>query len=130
MRRIGVGTQGKVRDLQNTGAREPSAYIAGKIEQGVAVARRRREEAFTRRILSDEASDQIGPDFVALLADHRSNGGEDLLRTCAKIFHCGDGCLHYAGKRASPAGMRRANHARHRIRKKDRAAISRCYANG
>src|SRR5580704_1635206 len=109
-RLIGVGAKAKVRDLPNTGAGEAAAYIAGKIKLGVAVARRCSEEAFTRRILSSEARDQIGSDLVVLLADHRSNNGKSLLRARAKIFHCGDGRLHHAGERASPAGMRSADH--------------------
>ena len=109
---------------------EPRRDIAGEIEQGVAVAGRRGEEALTRRILGGKARDQIGADFVIVLPDHRSERGADPAAFGAELLHRRDGRLDDAGQRAAPAGMGRADHARRRISEKDRAAIGRGHADG
>ena len=129
-RRIGVGAQREILDLRDGGPHQPRPDIAGEIEQGMAGARRRAEEAIAAGILRGKARDQIGADFVIVLPDHRSERGVDLAAFGAKPFHGLDRRLGDAGERAAPAGMRGADHAGDRIGEKDRAAIGGRHANG
>ena len=87
------------------------------------VARRGNEEQRILRVGLDEALDEFGADFIAWLADQRTDRGDDAAALGAELFHRRDGRFQDAGQRALPAGMRRADHAGLRIDEQDRPAI-------
>ena len=126
---IGVGAKLQIFKLPNASPSEPHPDEARKIEQGVALAGRRSEEALTIRILGGKTRDEIGADFVIAPPDHRTERRVNPTAVSAKSLHCGDGRLDNAGQRAPPAGMGRADHTGCRIGEKDRAAIGRGYAD-
>src|ERR1700761_5116119 len=68
---IAVGARTEVFDLVYSGAEEPRRDVTGQIEHGVSWPHRRREERLCSRVRGSEALDQVGPDFVMTLADHR-----------------------------------------------------------
>ena len=96
-RRIGVGAKPQIFKLLNARPSKPHPDKAREIEQGMALARRRNEEALTIRILGGKTSDEIGTDFVIVLPDHRTKRGVNSAAFGAKLLHRGDGRLDNAG---------------------------------
>src|SRR5215510_10468751 len=72
--RVAIGAQTEILDARNTGGGELRRHVPGEIEHGVAFARRQRKEARVVRISRAEAGDELGPDLVVRLADHRADG--------------------------------------------------------
>ena len=97
---------------------------------GRAGARCWNEERRAVWVFDGKAVDEIGADFVIVLADHGSQRGADLAAVSAELLHRGDSRFRHAGERTAPAGMGRADDTRSRLSKKDRAAIGGGHANG
>src|SRR5512144_2793831 len=97
--------------MADIGALQPSRDVPGKIEHGMPLAGCGPEEWTARGILVAEAGDEIRPDLVVALADHRTEDGADLTAGGAEALHRVDRCLYNSGKRPAPAGMRRPDDA-------------------
>src|SRR5580704_17570473 len=127
--RIGVGAKPDILDVANARPGQPRADIAGKVEHGMAVAGRRREEAVAGGVFCVKAGHEIGADLVMGLPDHRPDRSADLATLGAKPLHGFDRGLDDARKRAAPAGMGGADDAGAWVGEQDRPAIRGAYAD-
>src|SRR6185437_5329457 len=129
-RRIRVGAGIEVFDMRQAGAPQPRRDVAREVEQGVPGTGRGREEWTGLAILGGKAFDQIGPDLIVGLTDHRSQRNPDFFARCPEPLHGGDRGFDNAGERAAPARMGGADDARLRLGKQNGTAIGRRYADG
>src|SRR6185437_5367197 len=91
---------------------EPAPDVAGEVEHRMARSYRRQEEQTVFGIGIDKTLDEFAADFIARLADQRTDRGDDAAALGAELFHRRDGGFQDAGQRALPAGMRSPDHAR------------------
>src|SRR5580700_8754444 len=85
--RVGVGAKPDILDVADARPGQPRADIAGKVEHGMAVAGRRREEAVAGGVFCVKAGHEIGADLVMGLPDHRPDRSADLATLGAKPLH-------------------------------------------
>ena len=94
---VGVRAKPQIFKLLNAGSSKLEPDEAREIEQSVALAWCRSEEALTIRILGDKTSDEIGADFVIGLPNHRTERGADSAAFGAQLLHRRDSGLDNAG---------------------------------
>src|ERR1700722_1921150 len=127
---VGIGIDADVVDHQHARILQPHPDKAGEIEHRMACAFSGDEEQRVLRVSLDEPLDEFAADFIGVLSDQGTDGGDDAGAFGAEFLHRLDRRFHNAGQRALPARMRRADHARARIDQKDRPAIGRGDADG
>src|SRR3984957_1908932 len=121
--RIGIGAKPNILDVADARPGQPRADIAGKVEPGMAVARRRREEAVARGGFGVKAGNEIAADLVIGLPDPRSDRSGVWAALGAEPFHGIDRGLDDARERAAPAGMGGADDVGSWLGEEDRPAI-------
>src|SRR5947209_5358497 len=120
---LGVGATVEVVGAADAGPRQPRRDVAGKIEQRVAGPRRALEEALVAGVSGSELHDELRPDLIVLLSDHRAERGHDAGALGAATLHRRDGCFRDTGERAAPASVCGTDHAGLSVGEQDRAAV-------
>src|SRR5215470_10847100 len=75
--RVGIGVDAEIIDHEHAGILQPQADEAGEVEHRMSLALARQEEAPMFGIRIEETLDEFGTDFVGVLADQRTDGGDD-----------------------------------------------------
>src|SRR5262245_5297737 len=107
--RLGIGAAAEVLDVADARPTEPCPDVAGEIEQGMAGARRASEETFVRGIVGGELRQELWPDLVARLPDHRAERRHDARAVGAAALHDRDGCFRDARRRTRRTGSNGAS---------------------